>query len=100
MRANVYTQCAPLAQHQHLEIAPRLRRLDNAETVFAARDRDIGRRIAGDLQKHAGVWPALVGLTGRVQETRTEPEAGCNFLAVADHRTDVLQRAQVLLIAL
>ena len=49
MRPDVDTQRAPIALHQHLKIAPRLRRFDNAEAVSAAWDRDIGNWIAGDL---------------------------------------------------
>src|SRR5262249_19537982 len=73
-RPQVNTQCAPLALHQHLEIAARLRGHDHAEAVLPAGDRDIGGGIAGDLQEYAAVRAALVGLAGRMQEAWAEPE--------------------------
>ena len=93
-------QHAPVALGQHLEIAARLRRLDDAEGVFLARHREIVGVVAGDLQEHAAVRPALVGLPGRMQEARPEAEAGGDALAVADQDADVLQRVAMLLVAL
>src|ERR1700688_4122076 len=73
------------ALRQHLEVAARCRRLDDAESVFLPRDRQIVGLVAGDLQKNAGVRAALVGLSGRVQEARSESQAGGYPLVIADH---------------
>jgi len=48
------------------QIATRLRRLHNAETVLVIRPSDIRRVITGDLQKHAAVRATLVRLAGRM----------------------------------
>ena len=66
---------AAAALGEDLEIAAGLRRFDDAEGVFLARNRQVACVVAGDLQEHAGVRAALVGLPGRVQEARAEAEA-------------------------
>ena len=75
---------------QHVEIAPRLRCLDDAETVFVARHIEVDGIIAGDLQKHSGIGSALIGLPGRMQKPGSEAETGRDLLAVANHRPDRL----------
>ena len=92
-RPQMHAQRAAAALGQHLEIAARLRRLDDAEACTSA-PAPAGRAgvVAGDLQEHAGVRPALVGLAGRVQEARPEAEAGRDPLAVADQPAQPLQR--------
>ena len=77
-------QGAALALQQHLEVASRLRRLDDAEGVLLPGHGHIDRVVAGDLQEDAGVRSALVGLPGRVQEARAELQAGRDALRVAD----------------
>ena len=99
MRAEMHAQHAPIALGQHLEIAARLRRLDDTEGVFLVRHLEIGGVVAGDLQEHAGVRAALVGLPGRMQEPRSEAEAGGDALAVADQDADILQRVAMALVA-
>ena len=59
---------------EHVEIAARLRRLDDAERVPVPGDLDVDHVVAGDLQEHTGVGTALVGLAGGVQEPRPEPD--------------------------
>src|SRR5579864_4375210 len=91
----MHAQDTPIAFDQHREVAARLRRLDDTEGVFFARYLDIGRIVASDLQEHAGVRTALVGLSGGMQEPRSEAEAGGNPLAVADQDADILERFAV-----
>jgi hypothetical protein len=92
-------QDTPVAFDQHLEVAARSRRLDNTESVFLTRYLDIGRIVASDLQEHAGVRAALVGLPGGMQEPRSEAEAGGDALAVADQDADILERFAVACVA-
>ena len=83
-------QRAPAALSQHVEIAARLRRLDDTKRVFLPRDRQILGIVAGDLQKHAAIRPALIGLTGRMQKARTKADAGRRSSAVADYAAQTL----------
>ena len=99
MRAEMHAQHPPVALGQHLEIAARFRRLDDAEGVFLIRHLEIGGIVAGDLQEHAGVRAALVGLPGRMKEPRPEAEAGGDALAVADQDADILKRVAMVLVA-
>ena len=81
--AEMHAQHAPTAFDQHVEIAARLRRLDNAEAVVMAGHR--GRRlVAGDLQEHAGVRAALIGLAGECRNLGAKAEAGGDSPAVAE----------------
>src|ERR1700720_4433327 len=50
------------ALRQHPEVATRFRRLDDTEGVFLPGNLNIAGVVAGDLQKHAGIRPAFVGL--------------------------------------
>ena len=61
---------------------------------------DIGWIIAGDLQEDAGIRPALVGLSGRMLEARTEAEAGGGAGFVADPRAHPGQRLACDVVAL
>src|SRR5260370_12337454 len=99
MRAEMHAQHTPAALGQHLEVAARLRRLDDGEGEFLPGDRKVVGILAGDLQEHAGVWTALVGLPGRMEEGRSKAEAGGDPLAIADHAPDVLQCIMMLLVA-
>src|SRR5438477_486413 len=82
---------APAALAEHAEIAARLRRFDHAEAVLRSGHGQILRVVAGDLQEHAAVGPALVRLAGRVQETRAEADAGRRLRPVAHERAQGLQ---------
>ena len=93
-------QRAAAAFHQHLEIPARLRSLHHAEAVVMAGHVDVGRVIAGDLQEHAGIRAALVGLPGRMLEARSEAEAGRGAGLVADARAHRGQRLRVRFVAL
>src|SRR3981189_1162678 len=93
-------QDTPVALGQHLEVAARLRRLDNTEGVFLVRHLDIGEVVAGDLQEHAGVRAAFVSLPRRMKKSRPEGEAGRDALAVADQDADILERVAMVLVAL
>src|SRR5262249_39476355 len=85
--AEVDAEGAAIAFAKHLEVASRLRRLDRPEGVLLPWHLHVGRIIAGDLQEHAAVRPALVRLAGRMQEARAEAQAGGNPLAVANRVT-------------
>ena len=78
----------------------RLRRLHHAEAVGMAGHVDIGGIVAGDLQEHAGIRAALVGLPGRMLEARPEAEAGGGAGLVADARAHRGQRLRVRFVAL
>src|SRR6266542_3348327 len=56
---------ASLVTMQRIQIAGRLRRLENAERVGGAGDRDVLRVAGCDLKVEAGVGAALVQLSGR-----------------------------------
>src|SRR6478752_4271836 len=86
------TQRAPAAFGQHVEIAARLRRLDDAKAGFLARHRQIPGVVGRDLQEYAAAGSALVGLAGRMQEARAEFGAGRNVAPVADLQPHLLQR--------
>src|SRR5262245_20069502 len=96
----MHAQDTPPALRQHVKITARLRRLDDAEAVFVTRHIEIVSIVGGNLQEYAAVRPALVGLSGRMEETRPEPDAGRHPLAVTDHDADILQRVAVSLVAL
>ena len=91
----MHAQCAPAAVGQHVEIATRLRRLDDAETGLLAGHGEILGLIGGDLQEYAAVGPALVGLSGGMQEARSELRAGRDVTFVANRKPDVLQRVDM-----
>ena len=56
--------------------------------------------VGGDLQEHAAVGPALVGLAGRMQEARPEFGAGRDMLLVAHRQPHLLQRVDMIAVAL
>src|SRR3569833_1145543 len=87
----VDSQCAPAALGQHVEVAAGLCRLDDAEARLLSGDRKILRIVSGDLQEHAAVRPALVGLAGRMQEARAELGASGEMLLVAHPDTHLLK---------
>src|SRR5882724_2350699 len=78
---------------EHVEIAACRRCLDDTKTRLLARHRQIPGVIGGDLQEHAAVRTALVGLAGRMQETRAEFGAGGDVALVAHRRTHFVQDA-------
>src|SRR5580704_6158881 len=88
VRAEMDAQEAPVAFGQHFEVAARLRRLDDAKGVFLIRHLQIGGVIAGDLQEHAAIWAAFVGLPGRMQEPRPKAKTGGDVLAIADQHPE------------
>jgi hypothetical protein len=95
VRAEMDAQRTPVAFRQDVEIAARLRGLDDAEGIFLARHLEIGGVVASDLQEHPGVGAAFVGLAGRMEESRSKAEAGGDTLAIADQDADILQRVAV-----
>ncbi len=84
-------QRAPAALQQHTEIAAGLRGFDHAETRAVRRNRQILGVVRRDLQKHAAVRPAFVGLPGGMQETRAEFETGRDMAPVAHREPRFLQ---------
>src|ERR1700680_2029812 len=89
------TQSAAVAFHQDLKITSRLSRFHGTKGVLLTGHRKIGFVIAGDLQEHARVRSAFVGLPGRVQESGTEAEAGSDSFRVADILADALKSVLV-----
>jgi hypothetical protein len=92
VRAEMDAQHTPIAVGQDIEIAARLRGLDDAEGVSLARHLEIGGGVAGDLQEHPGIGAAFVRLSGQMKEPRPKAEAGGDTLAIADQDADILQR--------
>src|SRR5450432_4116708 len=93
-------QGAAVAIRENLKIAASLSSFHNSESVFLPGYGEVGGIVAGDLQKHAGVWTALIGLSGGVQEARTEAQTRGHFLFVADRMTHRLQLSLVRVVAL
>src|ERR1700676_2675456 len=85
---------------QYVEIAARLSRLDHAVAELMARHGEIFGIVRCDLQEHAAVRAALVGLTGGMQEPRAEFGTSCDMALVAHLKPHVLQRVDVRMIAL
>src|SRR5947208_989867 len=84
--SSVPAQRAPAALGEHVEIAARLRRLDDAKARLLAWHRQILGIIRSDLQEHAAVGAAFVGLPGRMQEARAEFGAGRDVTLVAHQK--------------
>ena len=74
---------AAAAFEQNVEIAARLRGLDHAKARAVAWNGQIPRVVCSNLEEHAAVGSALVGLPGRMQKARTEFEAGRDMAAIA-----------------
>src|SRR6266550_4755260 len=87
---------APAALDEDLEVPARLCCLHHTEAVTPARDLQVERVVAGDLEEHAAVRTALVGLSGRVQEAGTEADTGCDAPAVAHQPAHLRERALAL----
>ena len=62
----MYPERSTAACRQDLQIPQRLRRLHDAERVTTTRNRQIGRLVTRDLQKHPRGATPLERLTGRV----------------------------------
>src|SRR5260370_18318277 len=92
---DVHPQGAPAAFGKDLEIAARLRLLDDAKGIGLAGHRQIVGIVTGDLQEDAGVRPALIGLSRRVLEARPEADTRCRPRPVANDLTDSLQHIEV-----
>src|SRR5579872_82195 len=85
-------QRAPSPFCQNVKVSARLCCLDHSEGIFLLRNGQFNRVIASDLKKHARIWPALIRLSGRVQEPRPEAEAGRDMLPVSYGMSNRLQR--------
>src|SRR5450755_2543427 len=85
---------------EDLEISPRLRRFDHAESVLLVGHGQIGGIVTGDLKNDSTVWPTLVGLTGGMKESWTELETGSHPLFVPQGMAQFLQEGFVLRIHL
>src|SRR6188508_845896 len=80
--AEMDAEHAAASLREHGDVAPGLRRLDDAERVLLPRHREIAGVVGRDLQEDALVGAALVGLPGRVQEARAEADAGRDVRAI------------------
>ena len=88
-------QRAAAAFRQHIEVATRLCRFDDAEAGLLAGDVQIGGVVRRDLQKHTVVRPAFIGLSGGMEEARAESDAGSNVPAIADRYANGVYRGDV-----
>src|SRR5439155_2732297 len=86
---------AASALDEHLEIALGLRGLHDAECILLARHWHVHAIVARDLEEHAGVRSALVGLARRVQEARPESETRRHPISLADRASERLELALV-----
>src|SRR5437660_1141701 len=73
-------QHTPPALGQHIEIAACLRCLDHAEACAMIRNCQVRLVVSGNLEKDATVGAPFVGLPRRMQESRTEFQAGCDAM--------------------
>src|SRR5207245_10972517 len=85
--AKVDTERAAVALAQAEEVAERLRRLEHAERVGLAGDRQIFRIVGRDLEEHPRVRPALVQLSRRVEEAGSLPKRPRRLLLVGSPQT-------------
>src|SRR5204862_5503901 len=74
--AEVHAQHAAAAALQHLVVAGGLGADQCSEVVALARDRNFGALVGGELEEDAAVGPALVELSGGVEEARPVAERG------------------------
>src|SRR5262249_25673276 len=100
VRPEMYPKRASSALSQHLEITARLGGFDDAERVFLPRHRQINRVVTCDLQKHAGVRPAFVGLAGGVKEPRAKADARGHVIRIAHASAERLQDRRMALVHL
>src|SRR6267154_717688 len=84
-------QSAAASLGEDVEITARLRGFYDAEGIFLAGHGKVGGVIVSDLEKDAGVRAAFVGLSCGMQESRTEAEAGGDFLFVTNDVTEFLK---------
>src|SRR5262245_4647457 len=80
----MYVQDAPVQRVERVEIAQPLRELERPERKRLPGDRRVDARLGGNQQKDAGVWPAFVKLSGRVQISRTVAEHRRGARPIAD----------------
>src|SRR5579864_7183893 len=79
--AEMHSQGAAAALHEHLKISTRLGRFDDSEGILLPGHSKVGRIVAGDLQEDARIRPALVRLASGMEEARTKSQArGDTFL--------------------
>ena len=96
----MHAQRAPAALGEHVEIAAGLGRLDHAEARLLARHGEILGVIASDLQEHAAVGAAFLGLPGGMQEARAEFRTGRDLALVAHPKPHPLQALDMGAVAL
>jgi hypothetical protein len=81
--SEVHAQQAPAARREDLEVAARLRRLDDAERIPSPRHREIDDIVARDLQEDPAVGAAFVRLARRVQKPRPVADTGRDARVIA-----------------
>src|SRR5207244_12612671 len=92
----MHSERATVAFAKDREVATRFSGLDDAKRVFLTGHGNVRGVVARDLEEDAGIRSPLVGLPGRVQETRAEPQARGDACASAYGKTHRLQRVLVL----
>src|SRR2546428_6033131 len=96
--AQMDAQRAPVPLRQNFEVTTRLSGLDDSKREFLSGYREVCCLVTGDLQKDAGVRPALVGLTGGVEEARAEAETRRHAPGIADGVADGLEQFAIRLV--
>ena len=91
----MYAQRAASALGQYCEISAGLRRFDDAKSIFLSGDGKIRCVVACNLQEHAAVWAAFIGLPRGMQKARAKAEARRGAQPVADQPAHMLQRLAV-----
>ncbi len=74
-----------------MEVSARLRGFHDAEGELLSGNGNIDSIVAGDLKEDSRIRTAFIGLSGRVEEARTEAEARSRALLVANGRACALQ---------
>src|SRR6266567_8773806 len=87
----MHAQRTATAVGQDLEVSPGLRGFHHSESVFLAGDGYVVRVVTRDLQEHAAVGAAFVGLSSRMQKARAEAEARSNVFSIANGVANFLQ---------
>src|SRR5579872_5255630 len=71
-------QHAPMSFNKNAEITAGLSSLDDSKACVTSGNIEILLIIGGDLQKYAGIRPALIRLAGGMQEPRPKFQSRCD----------------------
>jgi hypothetical protein len=94
--AEVNTQGTAIPVGQDLEIPSRLCGFYSTEGVLLPWHRQVFSIVTSDLEEHARIWAAFVGLPSGMQKARAEAQTGCDPSAVAYGVPHLLEKFLVL----